>query len=276
MMSDACRDGLPVSCQCGCGEVGHRMAHGVVTSAVKTSISATSDSSSSFSSRARCANSSFVSTFRVPNRAGRWRGTPTISTPGQNPCRSGSPHGVLGGTKPGAGWGMGSAAEPAIRVLSAAGRWASIATDPKTHATRRATRSLFMACSRSGHILAPFEIPRRTRSRSPLRRATGGDRREGTMKLRTLVRRSALVALTLLAAATPARADDIKVFSSVAMRAVVEEVAARFERDTGHRVVATFGLAAVLKGRIESGESYDLAILTPAQADELIAGAKAA
>ena len=96
------------------------------------------------------------------------------------------------------------------------------------------------------------------------------------MRLRAVSLYPALVALTLLAAATPARADDIKVFSSVAMRAVVEEVASRFERDTGHRVVATFGLAAVLKARIESGESYDLAILTPAQADELIAGAKAA
>ena len=142
-MSDACRDGLPVSCQCGCGEVGHRIAHGVVTSAVKTSMSATSDSSSSLSSRPRCANSSSVSTFRVPNRAGRWSGTPTISTPGQNPCRSGSPHGVLGWTKPGAGWGMGSAAAPAA-AWRPAGRWAVIA-DADTNATRRARSDLFMS-----------------------------------------------------------------------------------------------------------------------------------
>jgi molybdate transport system substrate-binding protein len=88
--------------------------------------------------------------------------------------------------------------------------------------------------------------------------------------------RSVFVALTLLALAAPARADDIKVFSSVAMRAVVEELAPRFERDTGHRVVPTFGLAAALKGRIEAGESYDLAILTPAQLDDLIKQGKAA
>ena len=31
MMSDACRDGFPVSYQRGCGDVGHRMAHDVVT-----------------------------------------------------------------------------------------------------------------------------------------------------------------------------------------------------------------------------------------------------
>jgi molybdate transport system substrate-binding protein len=88
--------------------------------------------------------------------------------------------------------------------------------------------------------------------------------------------RSAFVVFTLLAVAAPARADDIKVFSSVAMRAVVEELAPRFERDTGHRVVPTFGLAAALKGRIEAGESYDLAILTPAQLDDLIKQGKAA
>ena len=94
------------------------------------------------------------------------------------------------------------------------------------------------------------------------------------MTLRVALR-SLLVAFTLLAGTAPARADDISVFSSVAMRAVVEELAPRFERETGHRVVTTFGLAAALKGRIESGESYDLAILTPAQIDDLIAKTKA-
>ena len=95
------------------------------------------------------------------------------------------------------------------------------------------------------------------------------------MTLRSAAR-SVFAALTLMAVAVPARADDIKVFSSVAMRAVVEELAPRFERDTGHRVVPTFGLAAALKGRIEAGESYDLAILTPAQLDDLIKQGKAA
>jgi len=73
------------------------------------------------------------------------------------------------------------------------------------------------------------------------------------MTLRSAAR-SVFVALTLLAAAAPARADEIKVFSSVAMRTVVEALAPRFERDTGHRVVTTFGLAAALKNRIEAVE----------------------
>lgn len=94
--------------------------------------------------------------------------------------------------------------------------------------------------------------------------------------LRTRALRSIAGAVILLGCALPAHADDVKVFSSVAIRTVVEELAQRFERDTGHRVVATFGLAAALKTRIESGESFDLAILTPAQIDDLIAQGKAA
>lgn len=86
----------------------------------------------------------------------------------------------------------------------------------------------------------------------------------------------AAVAVMAMAHASPARADDIKVLSSVAMRAVIEELAPRFEKQSGHRVVATFGLAGALKTRIEGGEAYDLAVLTPAQIDDLINQGKAA
>jgi molybdate transport system substrate-binding protein len=88
--------------------------------------------------------------------------------------------------------------------------------------------------------------------------------------------RLALVASTLLSVAVPARAEDVKVFSSVAMRAVIDDIAQRFERETTHHVAATFGLAAAMKARIEAGDAYDLAILTPAQIDDLIKQGKAA
>ena len=45
----------------------------------------------------RALNSSSVRNSRLPNCAGRSKGTPTMSVPGQIPCRSGSPHGVFGG-----------------------------------------------------------------------------------------------------------------------------------------------------------------------------------
>ena len=96
------------------------------------------------------------------------------------------------------------------------------------------------------------------------------------MRFRTLAALSVAAALVVLSHATPARADDIKVMSSVAMRAVIEELAPRFERQSGHRIVATFGLAGALKTRIESGEAYDVAFLTPAQIDDLVRQGKAA
>lgn len=96
------------------------------------------------------------------------------------------------------------------------------------------------------------------------------------MTLPALAARSIVVALTLLSVAVPARAENIKLFSSVAMRAVLEEVAQRFERETGHHVVPTFGLAAALKSRLEGGEAFDLAVLAPAQIDDLIKQGKAA
>ena len=95
------------------------------------------------------------------------------------------------------------------------------------------------------------------------------------MTLLTCAARSALVALVLVSGVVPARADDVKVFSSVAMRAVVEELAQRFEREGRHHVVATFGLAAAMKSRIEAGEAFDLVTVTPAQIDDLIKQGKA-
>ncbi len=91
-----------------------------------------------------------------------------------------------------------------------------------------------------------------------------------------MTRRILAAALALLGSAAPSFADTITLFSSVAIRTVVEDVAQRFERETGHKVAATFGLAAALKDRVEKGDAYDVAILTPAQIDNLIAQGKAA
>jgi len=96
------------------------------------------------------------------------------------------------------------------------------------------------------------------------------------MRLPAYAIRSAVVTLTLLFGALPARAEDIKVFSSVAMRAVVEDIAQRFEKETKHHVVTTFGLAAAMKGKVEAGEAFDLVIITPAQIDDLIKQGKVA
>jgi molybdate transport system substrate-binding protein len=86
------------------------------------------------------------------------------------------------------------------------------------------------------------------------------------MRLRSF---AVLAAAALLAA--PAAAEEILLLSSVGVKAVVEDLAPSFEKATTNDVTATFGLASALKTRIEGGERFDVAVLTPALLDDLIA-----
>jgi molybdate transport system substrate-binding protein len=88
---------------------------------------------------------------------------------------------------------------------------------------------------------------------------------------------SAVVALGLIALLGQARdatADQITVLCSNGLKAVIEDLVPMFERSTKHTVVVKYGLAAVLKQRIESGEAFDVAFVTPAVMDELVAHGK--
>jgi molybdate transport system substrate-binding protein len=64
-------------------------------------------------------------------------------------------------------------------------------------------------------------------------------------------------------------AADIKVFSTTALTSVLQELAPRFERITGHKLSLTFATAAALAKRIADGESVDVAVLTPGAIAEL-------
>jgi molybdate transport system substrate-binding protein len=85
-----------------------------------------------------------------------------------------------------------------------------------------------------------------------------------------------LIALTFVLNAATAQAEEIRVLSSVGIKAVVDELGPQFEQKTKHKVTMVFDLAGVLKTRIEGGEAFDVAILTPAFIDELIAKGKIA
>jgi molybdate transport system substrate-binding protein len=84
---------------------------------------------------------------------------------------------------------------------------------------------------------------------------------------------------TLVALLTdPAAADaaEITVLCSNGFKAVMTELASQFENVTKHRVLVTYGVSAELKRRIDAGESFDVAVLTPALIDEAIAQGKIA
>lgn len=71
------------------------------------------------------------------------------------------------------------------------------------------------------------------------------------------------LAVALLAGNSPANAAEIKVLSTVAVKAVMEDLIPEFERESGHKVVIQFGTTAVLKRQIDAGENFDVAIFTP-------------
>ena len=75
----------------------------------------------------------------------------------------------------------------------------------------------------------------------------------------------------LAAGAGAAKAAEIKVLSTVALKAALdEELLPQFAKSGESKVVIKYGAAAALKQQIEGGETFDVAILTPAAVDDLI------
>jgi molybdate transport system substrate-binding protein len=74
----------------------------------------------------------------------------------------------------------------------------------------------------------------------------------------------------LLAASISARAAEIKVISSNALKTTLEELAPAFEKATMHKIVFTWGAAIPLKADIEKGAAFDLAVLNVSGIDDLI------
>ena len=83
-----------------------------------------------------------------------------------------------------------------------------------------------------------------------------------------------LAVVVALLYGTAVHAEEIRVLSSIGIRAVVEDLAPQFERTTKHKVTTVFDLAGALKTKIEGGEPFDVAILTPPLLDDLIAKGK--
>lgn len=68
-----------------------------------------------------------------------------------------------------------------------------------------------------------------------------------------------------------ATAAEIKVLSTIAVKAVMEELAPQFERTSGHQVSIEFGTSAVLKRQVDAGGRFDVFIVTPPETiDDLI------
>ena len=78
-----------------------------------------------------------------------------------------------------------------------------------------------------------------------------------------------LAAASFIAAATAAHAADMKILTAGAMKAVVLELVPAFEKETGHKAVVDNDTAGGLARRIEGGEAFDLAVITPGVINDL-------
>ena len=81
---------------------------------------------------------------------------------------------------------------------------------------------------------------------------------------------SPLPALALLVFASAVQAADLKVLSGNGARAAVLELAARFDRASGHKTTVEFAVNPETRKKIESGQPFDVAVMNPPQLDALI------
>ena len=79
------------------------------------------------------------------------------------------------------------------------------------------------------------------------------------------------VAMVLMAAGAPrgAAAAEIKVLTAGAFKQVLLVLVPDFEKQTGHKVIVENDTVGALTKRIEGGEAFDLAVLTPAAVNDL-------
>jgi molybdate transport system substrate-binding protein len=83
-----------------------------------------------------------------------------------------------------------------------------------------------------------------------------------------------LIATALLFSAAPAISAEIKLLTAGAMKSVVLALQPGFEAASGHKLVIDNDTAGGLRKRIEAGEAFDMAIITPAAIDTLIKNGK--
>ena len=90
----------------------------------------------------------------------------------------------------------------------------------------------------------------------------------------TLFVSTVLVAGTILMGATMARAGEIKVLASAAVREPVFELIPAFEKASGHKVTTIWAGTEAITKRISDGEVVDIVLIAAPNIDKLIAQGK--
>jgi molybdate transport system substrate-binding protein len=71
-------------------------------------------------------------------------------------------------------------------------------------------------------------------------------------------RRFSLLLLALMGAASQAQADDVSIAVAANFTAPMQQIAAAFEKETGHKVVASYGSTGKFYAQIKNGAPFEL------------------
>ncbi len=89
--------------------------------------------------------------------------------------------------------------------------------------------------------------------------------------MKRIICAAAVAGLVLLSGAKmTACAADITILASNGVKAAVVELIPQFERETGHKLKFTWGASNLLAKQVESGEAFDVVIVTPSLIKGLI------
>jgi molybdate transport system substrate-binding protein len=80
---------------------------------------------------------------------------------------------------------------------------------------------------------------------------------------------AAAAVVGLQACADVANGAEVKVFTSVALTAALNELAPTFEKASGDKLIIVYGLAAEMKKRVLEGENADVIMITRPMMDDL-------
>jgi molybdate transport system substrate-binding protein len=87
---------------------------------------------------------------------------------------------------------------------------------------------------------------------------------------------AAIVGFALPLVNVYAHAAELKVFESNALKIVMDQLGSQFEKATEDKLVMTVGTTAELRGKIDKGEAFDVAVFTKAALDDLAKQGKVA
>src|SRR5215467_14319098 len=94
--------------------------------------------------------------------------------------------------------------------------------------------------------------------------------------MKSCTRVALVVAVGLFIQTSFASAVEVKILTAGAFKQVVLALVPDFEKQTGNKVVIDNDTDGGLKKRIEGGEAFDVAVITPAVIDELAGAGKVA